>query len=131
MRKGGQRVGIWKDVADKLDYYKGLAHKYQNPDGAFSSNYVVKPGHSDDGGIRIASTGHVLEWLSLMLPDRELRAPWMQDAANAAALMILRHQSEPIDSGALYHAVHGLRIYRARVFNIPTPHLVIPAPPKD
>jgi hypothetical protein len=129
--RGGQKVGIWKDVADKLDYYKALAHKYQNPDGAFSMYYIIKPGTTDSSELRIASTGHVLEWLSLMLPARELRAPWMQDAANALALMILRHQNEPIDSGALYHAVHGLRIYRARVFNIPTPHLVIPAPPQD
>jgi hypothetical protein len=66
-----------------------------------------------------------------MLTDQELTAPWMQDAANAVALMILRHQAEPIDSGALYHAVHGLRIYRARVFHIPTPSLMMPAPPKD
>jgi hypothetical protein len=129
--RGGQKVGIWKDVVDKLDEYKNLAHKYQNPDGAFSSNYVIKPGHSEAPEARIASSGHVLEWLSLMLTDQELSAPWMQDAANAVALMILRHQTEPIDSGALYHAVHGLRIYRARVFHIPTPSLMIPAPPKD
>ncbi len=129
--RGGKTVGIWKDVVDKLEYYKDLAHKYQNADGAFSSNYIIKPGNSENAEARIASSGHVLEWLSLMLPDQELNAPWMQDAANAVALMILRHQAEPIDSGALYHAVHGLRIYRARVFHIPTPSLMIPGPPKD
>jgi len=129
--KGRKKEGVWKDVADRLDHYKDLAHKYQNPDGAFSSNYVTKPGHSDNSETRIATTGHVLEWLALMLPDRELTAPWVQEAANALALMILRHQSDPIDGGALYHAVHGLRIYRARVFHIPTPGLLMPPPPKD
>ena len=54
----------------------------------------------------------------------------MQDAANALALMILRTSADPIDGGALYHAVHGLHIYRARVFHIPTPGLLMP-PPRD
>jgi len=129
--KGGQKVGVWKDVADRLDHYKHLAHKFQNPDGSFSSNYVSQPGHSANPEIRIATTGHVLEWLALVLPDRELQSPWVQEAANALALMILRHQNEAIDGGALYHAVHGLHIYQARVFHIPTPGLLMPPPPKD
>jgi hypothetical protein len=129
--KGGAKTGVWKDVADKIDRYKAQAHKFQNPDGAFSSNYVSKPGETKDSQIRIGSTGHVLEWLSLAMTDQELTQPWMQEAANALALMILRHRSDPIDGGALYHAVHGLHIYRSRVFRTPTPHLLVPPPPKD
>jgi hypothetical protein len=129
--RGGQKVGVWKDVADRIDQYKKLAHKFQNPDGAFSSNYVSKPGSSEDSQVRIATTGHVLEWLALAMTDRELTEPWVQDAANSLALMILRHRSDPIDGGALYHAVHGLLIYRTRVFHTPTPHLLVPPPPKD
>jgi hypothetical protein len=129
--KGGQKAGVWKDVAQRIDQYKKLAHKFQNPDGAFSSNYVSKPGHTEDSQQRIATTGHVLEWLALALTDQELTAPWMQEAANALALMILRHQSDPIDAGALYHAVHGLQIYEARVFHTAVPNLLMPPPPKD
>jgi hypothetical protein len=129
LRDGGKKEGVWKDVADRLAFYKEQAHKFQNADGAFSSNYVSKPGHSEDSATRIATTGHVLEWLALTLTDRELTDPWVQEAANALALMILRHRSDPIDGGALYHAVHGLHIYRARVYHTPTPHLVIPPVP--
>jgi hypothetical protein len=129
--KGGQKVGIWKEVADKLAYYKELAHKHQNPDGSFSSKYVVEKGFSDNSEIRIATTGHVLEWLSLMLSDRELTAPWMQEAVNVLTRTILEHRSDPIDGGALYHAVHGLRIYRQRVFGKVSPGLMIPLPPRE
>jgi hypothetical protein len=128
---GRRKEGVWKDVADRIEHYKKLAKKFQNPDGALSSNYVSKPGHSEDSQLRIATTGHVLEWLALALTDRELAEPWVQEAANALALMILRLQSDPIDGGALYHAVHGLLIYRARVYHTLTPHLHIPLPPND
>jgi hypothetical protein len=53
----------------------------------------------------------------------------MQEAANALVMMILGSQRDPIEGGALYHAVHGLHIYRARVFGTPTPGLLMPPPP--
>jgi hypothetical protein len=130
-RDGGKTAGVWKDVAERLEHYKKQARKFQNPDGAFSSKYVNGPGSSEDMQLRINTTGHVLEWLALALTDRELEEPWVQEAANALALMILRLRFDSIDGGALYHAVHGLQIYRTRVFHVPTPHLVIPPLPKE
>ena len=61
------------------------------------------------------------EWLSLAMTKDELREEWMQNAAAALASMILENQDSAIDSGALYHAVHGLYIYRQRVFGVPGP----------
>jgi hypothetical protein len=129
MRNGGNKTGVWKDVADRIDFYKKQARKFQNPDSAFSTNYVSQPGNVPDIQIRIGSTGHVLEWLALALTKEELSEPWVQEAASALAVMILENQHEPIEGGALYHAVHGLHIYRARVFGTPTPGLLMPAPP--
>jgi len=40
----------------------------------------------------------------------------VQDAAGALALLILDRQNRGIESGALYHATHGLHIYHDRVF---------------
>ena len=57
------------------------------------------------------------------VPD-ELREQWMQDAANALALLFMEIQSAPMESGALYHAVHGLVLYHDRLLG-PTP------PPAD
>ena len=58
--------------------------------------------------------------LPYSMTDAELRSPWMQDAASATSAMILEHQADPIDGGALYHATHGLYIYQARVFGKPS-----------
>ena len=129
--QGGAATGVWKDVAAHIEHYKKKAREFQNRDGSFSTAYVSEAQNQRELGARIAGTGHVLEWLALALTDAELREPWMQDAASALAVMILENQNNPIDGGALYHAVHGLYIYRARVFGIPGPQgLTIPPVPK-
>jgi hypothetical protein len=115
LRKGGQTTGIWKEIADKTVKYRDLAKKYQNPDGCFSTSFFRGPGNSPDKQLRINTTGHTLEWLALALPDAELKEQWVQDAANALSLTILDLQDQPIEGGSLYHAVHGLLIYEARV----------------
>jgi hypothetical protein len=120
-KKGGRVEGVWKEVADKLEVYKQRAHQFQNPDGSFSTAYLAKPGNNPELQARIGATGHVLEWLALAMTDKELRQDWVGDAASALAVMILQNQNNPIDGGALYHATHGLHIYRARVFGTPGP----------
>jgi hypothetical protein len=126
LQKGGKKLGVWQEVADKIDLYKKQARKFQNPDRSFSTGYVSQPGNDPDKQVRIATTGHVLEWLSLALTKEELSENWVQEAANALVMMILESRTDPIDGGALYHAVHGLHIYRARVFGTPTPGLLMP-----
>jgi hypothetical protein len=133
LRKGGRPTGVWKDVADKIALYEKKAKQWQNPDGSFSTKYLAGPGNAHDVMLRIGTTGHVLEWLALALPDAELRAPWMQEAASALSLIILDCAGRPADGGGLYHATHGLQIYHDRVFG-PDPsagrHTLIPLPPE-
>jgi hypothetical protein len=130
--RGGKAVGVWKDLVDKTELYKKNAHEFQNSDGSFSTAYVSKRESKRELGPRIAGTGHVLEWLALALTDDELRQPWVEEAASALAQMILENQNNPIDGGALYHAVHGLYMYRARVFQVPgPPGLTVPPTPKQ
>jgi hypothetical protein len=129
--KGGQKTGVWKEAADTIADYVKRAHKYQNPDGSFSTSYLQGPGNVPDSQLRLATTGHVLEWLSLALTDEELRQPWVEKAADELALMILRSVNEPLDGGALYHAAHGLHLYRARLWDPADSHGPLPPPPKD
>src|SRR5262249_20890702 len=113
---------VWKRVVKVTREYADLARKLQNKGGSFSTNYFRGPGNRrDDLTLRIHSTGHVFEWLALALSDEELRSSWMENAANALAVMILEHRDQGLDGGALYHGTHGLEIYRNRVFG-PTPH---------
>ncbi|MBI1918795.1 MAG: hypothetical protein HYS12_29225 [Planctomycetes bacterium] len=116
LERGGKTVGVWKDVDAALSRYADRARKYQNPDGTFSTSYLAGPGNLHDVQLRIGTTGHVLEWLAFALPAARLREQWVQDAAGALSLLILDNQNRGIESGALYHATHGLHIYHDRVF---------------
>jgi hypothetical protein len=132
LRHGGKKEGVWNDVPVKLAEYEEKARRFQNPDGMFSTRYLAGPGNARDPQLRIGTTGHVLEWLALALTDEQLREPWVRDAANALSLAILDNGGSPVESGALYHAAHGLRIYHDRVFGSPESTgtmSVIPLPP--
>jgi hypothetical protein len=133
LAKGGQKTGVWKDLEERTQHYQNMARKYQNGDGSFSTQYLAGPGKDRDKDRRINTTGHVLEWLALSLPQRELTAPWMQEAVSALSLMILEAQDAHIDGGSLYHAAHGLHIYQARVFGRTSAPagLLIPLPPGE
>jgi hypothetical protein len=116
LQKGGKNEGLWKDIGDKLAKYKELARKYRNADGSLSTNWFREPGNASAKDARISTTGHTLEWLALALTDDEIKKPWVEEAANALALTVLDLKDQPIDGGALYHAVHGLQMYYARVY---------------
>jgi hypothetical protein len=134
LKRGGKRQGVWLQVAENTRKHVALARKYQNSDGSFSTSFFQERGNAPDMQLRINTTGHILEWLALALPTAELKAGWMQDAANALALMILDVQSAPMEGGTLYHAVHGLQLYSARAFGTsrPSQHgFAIPLPPED
>ncbi len=111
---GGTATGVWQKVAEKMSRYQDRARELQNPDGSFSTDFFRGPGNADDMQLRINSTGHIFEWLAQSLSDEELQADWVRQAANALSLMILDIQSAPMEGGTLYHATHGLRLYRAR-----------------
>jgi hypothetical protein len=116
LRKGGKTTGIWKEIADRTEECKKKARELQNPGGAFSTDCFRGRGNSSDMKLRINTTGHIFEWLSLALTDEELNEPWMRDAANALAMMFLDIEGQTMEGGPLYHAVHGLLIYYSRVY---------------
>jgi hypothetical protein len=126
LQNGGRKEGVWKDVEAKIANYKDLARKLQNADGAFSTDYFKGPGKKPDPELRVSTTGHTVEWLSLAMTDDELKSPWMQDAVNALAMMMLDMGNRSIDGGALYHAAHGLHLYYDRVYGKPAPYLPLP-----
>ncbi len=116
LQKGGRTEGIWKEIAERIATYKKLARDTQNLDGTFSTSYFDAPGNAPDVQVRIGTTGHIFEWLSLALTDEELKEPWVQQAASALSLMFLENRTNAIEGGAMYHAVHGLLMYYSRVY---------------
>lgn len=130
MAKGGKRDGIWLEVEKVSREYIERAKKWQNKDGSFSTDYLKGPGNVRNLQRRIHSSGHIFEWLSLALSDEEIRQPWMQDAADSLVQMILENRDQGLESGALYHAAHGLEMYRTRLYgpSQPNPPLMPPPP---
>jgi hypothetical protein len=129
LARGGKTEGVWKEVVQQTAKYRDLAQRWQNPDGCFSTQFFRGGGDAPDKQLRINTTGHTLEWLALALSDEELRQPWVQNAASALALTILDLQNAPIEGGSLYHATHGLLLYRARVRGTSLPGLSRPIIP--
>lgn len=115
-QKGGEITGVWKDLADNAERHKKLARGYQNADGSFSTNFFRDRGDARDQQLRMNTTGHTLEWLALALTDAELKEEWVQRAADRLALMFLEIERSGMESGSLYHAIHGLLMYYARVY---------------
>jgi hypothetical protein len=115
-RKGGTQSGVWKDLEEEQVKYQQLARKYQNLDGSFSTSFFREPASAPDLQLRMNTTGHILEWLAYSLPQSELHAQWIKDAVYELTRMFLEIESKPMETGTLYHALHGLRIYHERVF---------------
>ncbi len=131
MERGGKKEGVWKDIEAKLSRYKDQAKKMRLSDGSLSTDYFAGIGNNKALAARIGSTGHILEWLALAMTDEELKQPWVQEVASSLCLMILQNAGSPIDGGGLYHATHGLYMYRARAFGGERPAgLTMPPPPK-
>jgi hypothetical protein len=129
--RGGREAGAWADVPAKVAKYRDLARQYQNPDGTFSTAYFRGWGDAADPQLRVSTTGHTLEWLALALDDDEIRRPWVRDAARALADLLTGLRDEPVEAGPLYHAVHGLLIYRTRLYGGPPAGCSRPLVPPD
>ena len=113
---GGQLVGAWA-LADEVIGQAILdAQQYQNSDGSFSTRYFAGPGSSLDLAQNLGTTGHILEFLALALNDDQLQEPWIRQAAANLCGLFETTRSVPLECGALYHAAHGLVLYRQRLW---------------
>ena len=107
----GSGWAIAEDVlADCID----RARRFQQPDGSFSVQYFERPAASPDVFATLGATGHVFEVLAFVLDDESLAEPWVTRAAARLVTLLERTADVDVECGALYHAAHGLAIYRRR-----------------
>lgn len=104
------------------------ARAYQQPDGGFSINFFERSATSPDLGLRINTTGHILEFLAFAMTDEELRQPWVVRSADYLCRQFELTKDVDLECGGLYHAAHGLLLYRERLFG-PSESTAPPAPP--
>ncbi len=108
--------GPWDKAQRKIDEAIAAARQNQQPDGSFSTNYFARPATSPEIATRIGASGHTLEFLTVALSDDQLKQPWMTRAAINLVESLERTQKYDLECGALYHAAHGLELYRERRF---------------
>ncbi len=104
----------WAAAEDVLADCIDRARRFQQPDGSFSVDYFERPAASPDAFATLGATGHVFEVLALVLDDDSLAEPWVTRAATRLVTLLERTADVDVECGALYHAAHGLAIYRRR-----------------
>lgn len=116
LEDGGEITGGWKKADDKVQECIRKAREHQQPDGTFSTNYWIRPSTSPDAALRLNTTGHTLEFLTLATSEAQLKEPWIRRAAVELCNLLDQTRELPVECGGLYHAIHGLELYRLRMF---------------
>ena len=129
LRQGRPLRGVWLQAEYKIRQHINTARMQQNSNGTLSSNFFRGKEYNPDFNKRMASAGHLLEFLMIALPQRELKARWVRRAIEATAKDLLNNRKAYVKCSPLYHSVNALNIYLDRVnprsAPVPTPD---PAP---
>jgi hypothetical protein len=114
-RTPDQLSGGWASAQDVIDECIDRARRFQQVDGSFSIHSFERPGTSADVFAKLSATGHIFEVLTVALDDERLAEPWVTRAADRLVALLEQTSDVDVECGALYHAVHGLLLYRDRV----------------
>jgi hypothetical protein len=109
-----QLTGGWAEAAAVVADCVDRARRFQQPDGSFSVHSFERPGSSPDAVATLGTTGHVFEVLAVALDDEQLAEPWVTRAAERLVALLEGTADVDVECGALYHAAHGLLLYRQR-----------------
>lgn len=114
--EGKQTRGLWSAADERVQRAIADSREYQNGDGSFSTTYLHRYGWSPDLSDVLRTTGHVLEFLSLAGTKSLLSERWVESAAWRLCDVLLRTTPLDLECGALYHALHGVLLYRNKRF---------------
>jgi hypothetical protein len=113
---GKPLTGQWAKLAERIEECQRKAKEYQNPDGSLSSNYFARPGQAADLALAVGSAGHVLEFLTTSMDKEELQQEWVKRAVLDICKVFRKTKAVDVECGALFHAAHGLVLYREKVY---------------
>jgi hypothetical protein len=110
-------TGGWLAAKRRIDWAVGEAKANQSAStGAFSIAFFMRPSASKNIDEHLAATGHILEFLAFALPKEKLQEPWIERAVFYLCQLLERTKHIDLECGSLYHAAHGLVLYRDKVF---------------
>jgi hypothetical protein len=115
MATGKPLRGIWMEADQKIKRYVQMTRSLQNHDGSLSTQHFRGPGFSREFGERIATTGHILEFLMVGADQQDLESEWLRSAVRSVARDLVDNRKAAADCGPLYHALHSLVLYRQRL----------------
>ncbi len=115
LRTGQPLRGVWIEAEYKIRRQISTARVQQNSNGMLSSNYFRGREYHRDFNKRMASAGHILEFLMIALPQDEIQERWVRRAIEATARDLLNNRKAEAKCSPLYHAVNGLNIYLDRM----------------
>ncbi len=107
--------GTFQKAEQYVKTHIALAKQFQNRDGSFSGDVFFSSRMAKTWSERVASNGHVLEFLMQALPDERLTEPWVLRGVQSVALDIYHGESDEVGDGALFHATHALRLFEKRI----------------
>jgi hypothetical protein len=113
---GGKLTGGWQDADAKIQQAISSCQQFQQPDGGFSTKFFARSASSPDIALRINTTGHQLEFLAMALPGDQIKDPWVTRSVVFLCDLLEQTKDMPLECAGLYHAVHGLKLYRERCF---------------
>lgn len=119
LAQGGKLTGGWAAADKKVKESVTTALKYQQADGNFSVAFFERPATSPDIATVLHATGHTFEFLVMSADEKQLHDPALRRGAVAMCQLLDETRDMDVECGALYHAAHGLLLYRDRLFGQP------------
>jgi hypothetical protein len=115
IREGGDLPEAWSKAGKYTEDYHAYALSLINPDGSCSTDWLERRAAMDDPQRRIQTTGHILEWLAVSLPDEKLRHEKLMGSYAYLAALLMVDIGESWSVGPRAHALRALRIYHDRL----------------
>ncbi len=104
------------------DFHK-FALQQQNVDGSWGPYFLAGRSSSPDAAAQLRSTGRILEWLAISLPDKRLEDAHVASAVEYVSNVLGSQRYQGGTSSlstqeivAVGHALHALAVYDERVF---------------
>ena len=115
LKTGKPLRGVWAQADQKIQKYIRTIQSQLNKDGSLSSNFFRGRDYKQDFDKRMASNGHLLEFLMVALPQERLKEQWVRNAIEATANDLKNNRKAYVSCSPLYHATDALTIYLERV----------------
>lgn len=128
LRTGKPLRGAWFEADQKIKKYIEVARVLRNTDGSLSSGFFKTREFKEDFDKRMASEGHLLEFLMMSVSQEQLKEAWIRRAIEATANDLMANRREYVSCSPLYHATNALSIYLDRTAQ-ETPEKVAEKPP--